>query len=562
MNDSLDKSPDSVQKPILKCLSKPTNCTNVECETFIECIDPKLSKNCYAMTKNNFQVNTSDTFQKYPHIYSAGCWAGGEECRPPNDLLLKKDGKTSYELPLSLREPSIQEKCIAYSSEHDVSSFWYRNNLSFCCCSTPLCNENVIVSRERNPHELNLQMRNPQINNTRGIRLKPSNEYNDNGIDLKIVNAGLMTGILTFSLIFVIVLLFTVLAFMYKKKFFFKNLASLPPIFFTKNRESSEFNLSNNNNNNTSANLLDPVKGTPKVTDSLNEKNTRLTALDDAQLIQPLLQQSQQQFAFPSAVIAPNVVISDKPIANMSLFNSMNSVKKNHVPSNKFTNSNFPSESPELISEDDSNHSTSSIKAVDINLLEKISHGQFSTVWKGERKTKTDPNEVYYAIKIFSGSQKTAWFNEKEIYNKLVKSPNENILKYFGTDTHMPNKQEQQKQPEKPPFFFPNFPTSEFWLITEYHYCGSLHDFLKANYVSWPQLVNLCNCILEGLAYLHNEHVDTRKECAIAHRDLKSKNILVKNGGLSCCIGDLGLALKLNNANKLNSAEISTMVNQ
>ena len=254
-NDSLDNSQGFVQKPNLKCLSKSANCTHTECETFIECVDPKMSKNCYAMTKNNFQVNTSDTFQKYPHIASAGCWAGGEECRPPIDLLLKKDGKTSYELPLSLREPSIQDKCIAYSSEHDVNSYWYRNNLSFCCCSTPLCNEHVIVSRERNPHELNLQMRNPQINNTRGIRLKPSSDYNDNGVDLKIVNAGLMTGILTFSLIFVIVLLFTVLAFMYKKKFFFKNMASLPPIFFTKNRESSEFNSSNNNNNHRSSHI-------------------------------------------------------------------------------------------------------------------------------------------------------------------------------------------------------------------------------------------------------------------------------------------------------------------
>jgi serine/threonine protein kinase len=84
---------------------------------------------------------------------------------------------------------------------------------------------------------------------------------------------------------------------------------------------------------------------------------------------------------------------------------------------------------------------------------------------------------------------------------------------------------------------------------------------LKSNCVNWPQMIRLCYCLLEGLAYLHNENVDSRKSCAVAHRDLKSKNILVKNGGYSCCIGDFGLALKLNNTNKLSSAEIRSKVN-
>lgn len=37
---------------------------------------------------------------------------------------------------------------------------------------------------------------------------------------------------------------------------------------------------------------------------------------------------------------------------------------------------------------------------------------------------------------------------------------------------------------------------------------------------------------------------------AIAHRDLKSKNILVKDDG-ECCIGDLGFAVKLNPGSKI-----------
>lgn len=49
--------------------------------------------------------------------------------------------------------------------------------------------------------------------------------------------------------------------------------------------------------------------------------------------------------------------------------------------------------------------------------------------------------------------------------------------------------------------------------------------------------------IATGLAHLHMDIVGTRGKPAIAHRDLKSKNILVK-ANLSCAIGDLGLAVR------------------
>lgn len=56
-------------------------------------------------------------------------------------------------------------------------------------------------------------------------------------------------------------------------------------------------------------------------------------------------------------------------------------------------------------------------------------------------------------------------------------------------------------------------------------------------------MVVMALTIATGLAHLHMDIVGTRGKPAIAHRDLKSKNILVKSN-LSCAIGDLGLAVR------------------
>ena len=90
----------------------------------------------------------------------------------------------------------------------------------------------------------------------------------------------------------------------------------------------------------------------------------------------------------------------------------------------------------------------------------------------------------------------------------------------------------------------------------EYHHNGSLYDYLKLNTLSWKQICNYSLSILNGLSYLHSEIV--RSKPTIAHRDLKSKNILVKSNG-TCCIADFGLALALKGG-KLNSSDIKSQV--
>ena len=100
----------------------------------------------------------------------------------------------------------------------------------------------------------------------------------------------------------------------------------------------------------------------------------------------------------------------------------------------------------------------------------------------------------------------------------------------------------------------------QYWLIVEYHPDGSLFDYLKVRTVSWQQICNYSLSILNGLAYLHSEIAkpNSMSKPTIAHRDLKSKNIIVKSNG-TCCIADFGLALALKDG-KLNTCDIKSQV--
>merc|ERR1712088_1043505 len=77
----------------------------------------------------------------------------------------------------------------------------------------------------------------------------------------------------------------------------------------------------------------------------------------------------------------------------------------------------------------------------------------------------------------------------------------------------------------------------------EYYSNGSLFDYISRHVVTPNQLVNMALSIATGLTHLHMEIVGTQGKPAIAHRDLKSKNVLVKKNGV-CSIGDLGMAVR------------------
>ncbi|KAM9842431.1 activin receptor type-1 [Aulostomus maculatus] len=160
-----------------------------------------------------------------------------------------------------------------------------------------------------------------------------------------------------------------------------------------------------------------------------------------------------------------------------------------------------------------------------ISLVECVGKGRYGEVWRGQWQGEN------VAVKIFSSRDEKSWFRETEIYNTVLLR-HENILGFMASDMTSRNS------------------STQLWLITHYHENGSLYDYLQRVAVETSEGLAMAASIVCGLVHLHTEIFGTEGKPAIAHRDLKSKNILVTKE-LRCCIADLGLAVTHSQADNL-----------
>ncbi|NP_001081209.1 bone morphogenetic protein receptor type 1A S homeolog isoform X1 [Xenopus laevis] len=158
--------------------------------------------------------------------------------------------------------------------------------------------------------------------------------------------------------------------------------------------------------------------------------------------------------------------------------------------------------------------------AKQIQMVRQIGKGRYGEVWMGKWRGEK------VAVKVFFTAEEASWFRETEIYQTVLMR-HENILGFVAADIKGTGS------------------WTQMYLITEYHENGSLYDFLKCTTLDTRSLLKLAYSAACGLCHLHTEIYGTQGKPAIAHRDLKSKNILIKENW-TCCIADLGLAVKFN----------------
>ncbi|XP_078118876.1 TGF-beta receptor type-2 [Sander vitreus] len=172
-----------------------------------------------------------------------------------------------------------------------------------------------------------------------------------------------------------------------------------------------------------------------------------------------------------------------------------------------------------------------SAELLPIKLEVLVGKGRFAEVWRAcllQGVTGGVNSYETVAVKVFPAVEYASWRNECSIYSD-AKLEHDNVVRFLAAEERGPR----------------GHPLRKYWLVLAYHSLGNLQDFLTENILSWEELVAMAGSIARGVAHLHSDTTPSGiPKVPVAHRDLKSSNIVVKSR-TECALCDFGLALRL-----------------
>ena len=166
------------------------------------------------------------------------------------------------------------------------------------------------------------------------------------------------------------------------------------------------------------------------------------------------------------------------------------------------------------------------VQELSLSIVEMVGSGRFGTVWKA-----VDKKGRAVAVKVFGYKDEPSWRNERYFY-RIPSTSHAHVLKYIASG---------RKGSDL---------SAQYYMVCHYCQYGSLNNYLQNHTVSWNVAMNIIRCIASALAHLHGDHwVNSSGEVVekspIAHRDVKSSNILLTSTQGDCVLSDFGLALEL-----------------